>query len=116
MKIQSINSNVTFEKNTIIRPEVIESLNNSRLGSETATRLLGHITKTIKEIEGDGFYLFNSANVSRDKKRLTLIGKFATNKFVDNVSFTIRTRDAEEEVQKSVKKYIKNFKPTIIES
>lgn len=116
MKIQTIKSEVTFERKTTINPEVIESLKNSRLGSKSADKLLGYITKTIEKVDGDGFYLLDSAKVSKDKKRLTLTGKFATPQYVDNVSFTVRTRDPEVEVQKSVLKFIKNFKPTIIES
>lgn len=116
MKIQTVKSQVSFERKSIVQPHVLDTLNNSRLESQTAKKLLGYVQKTLNGVEGDGFYLFDGAKISRDRKRLTLIGKFATNTSVDNVLFTIRTKDPKKEIQKSVLKYIKNFKATPIEN
>jgi len=108
MKIQSVKSQVSFEKKAIFDEPVKKAL-HKRLNSSGAELLLDKIHASLANLTGDEVYLFNSSKISRDKRRITLFGKYKTKNSAKDVEITVNSRASQEKIQNSFDRYTNNI-------
>lgn len=109
MKIQSVRSQVTFEKKEAIIGKPVQESIKKKLKYSDADTFLGKIYTAVANLSGDEVYLFNASKISRDKRRITLFGKYKAKSSAKDVEITLNSKASQKKIQSSFDRYSKSI-------
>jgi len=109
MKIQSVQSQVAFASKEAVIGKPVQNAVQQKLKASGAQSFFDKIYTAVGNLSGDEVYLFNSSKISRDKRRITLFGRYKAKDNAKDVAITLNSKASQKKIQSSFNRYTKNI-------